>query len=1224
MTQPTEQDIQYLTENDTPENRSGFNQHFGEGAAETATGDDDGVVGVVDNTIDIVKGIPAGILDGLDNAGDTLTDAADAIGLPAGVMLMDAQGNFEPKFLSKDELADAGGDVILGDRDDPETGGVLNAVDDPTTTAGNLTKGISQFVIGMVGAGKFIKGTTVAKAAVKGAIVDFSMFDPEEARLSNLAEDWGYGNIVTDALKAEDDDTAWEGRLKNAAEGALLGGLVDGLIYGVKALKAGKAGKVDEAIAHTEAAEAATKDAFNNDGTLKPVEELTPPKERDVIDTTTPETADELAARVYKTDGVETSKVKLDTDAADEIARVADEIAATGKVPEGASSRVNLVRYLKNATDQRDLSAITLAISEVMAPALKKVDQSLALRHMKTRATNIVRELNFDGNPEVAIEAAIKRAGGVEHLQSEMMAAEMMELALTTAVKTTTDDINGSMFDAYGGTIKGAKEERRRLMRLSGEAFSAKMTILSGAGRTLRASQEGGVVRKALDSVRGTAEEATGKQLQGKDIKPLMTDDELDVLADAAAIEPSIIGKVFGKTYLAAANGVPAVVEYTLNSLLSGVKTHVANITGGLYRLHFDPIEMYGSGVPLLNGSLRGNAASRKEAFDTLIGSYKSMGHASKMAWHVLLKGENMLDPLQKVNESSVTNAIGTRNYDASSFNGKNAGELFVQSIREAHAEGIATSAKNIAGNIIRIPSRLLGAEDEFFKVAAYHGKVGALARKQALNESRKWAPEILNDARAFDKKLSEAIQMKVDDAVNARELAVGRMDKDTADVAGVGTQGGKHLDDSAIQYAEDITFTNRLEYGLGMHLQAFAQEAPLFKMIAPFIRTPTNIFRYSLQRFPVLGAFQKEMREALMSKDPAIRQQALAKQTISTMFWMGAYASVANGKITGGYPESKAERQNWKAAGIQPYSVITHNDDGTITTTSYQRAEPLSSTFGMVADLVHMSSRLDEHSKGEVAMAMTAAVVKNMSSKTYLKGLQDSIRFLQDMDGYGDSFVANRAAMLVPALLQQTNGDEYLREVHGVVEAMLAKTPWYERVDPQRNVLGSALKRPTAAWGPDAISPFAQSTWSSDPVRDELVRLEASIGLPRPKSGNVDLLSETLRVSDTQSMYDAWIERSGTIELSDATMKDALEDLIKGDEYRQAGTDPFDNGEVALPGTRVGMVRSLIKEFQDAALEELRGSHKELHQALIDDEVGAEMYEQSGRVPKFLLNVNK
>lgn len=135
-------------------------------------------------------------------------------------------------------------------------------VEDRDSVAFGLTSGITQFATGFVpvlgvmsklnkvkrigdmvgrvrGAGAFGRAVTggVAKDMLAGGVADFAVFNPQEARFSDLVEDFGFNNPITGYLQSDEDDSAFEGRMKNVLEGAGLGLVADGLIRGVKAAK---------------------------------------------------------------------------------------------------------------------------------------------------------------------------------------------------------------------------------------------------------------------------------------------------------------------------------------------------------------------------------------------------------------------------------------------------------------------------------------------------------------------------------------------------------------------------------------------------------------------------------------------------------------------------------------------------------------------------------------------------------------------------------------------------------------------------------------------------------------------------------------------------------------------------------------------------------------------------------------------------------------------------
>ncbi|WP_392563856.1 hypothetical protein RHO13_11585 [Orbus wheelerorum] len=121
----------------------------------------------------------------------------------------------------------------------------LEKAPEPETVSGALLHGVSQFLVGFLPTSralKFIKPLkkmgTLARGMIAGGVADFAVFAPHEERLSNLIQSFDeLKNPVTEYLKANPDDSAAEGRLKNALEGLLLGALTEPFAHSLRALK---------------------------------------------------------------------------------------------------------------------------------------------------------------------------------------------------------------------------------------------------------------------------------------------------------------------------------------------------------------------------------------------------------------------------------------------------------------------------------------------------------------------------------------------------------------------------------------------------------------------------------------------------------------------------------------------------------------------------------------------------------------------------------------------------------------------------------------------------------------------------------------------------------------------------------------------------------------------------------------------------------------------------
>ena len=130
----------------------------------------------------------------------------------------------------------------------PHKAGLQNVVPEAAaneSAGGKIARGLVQFAVPFTAVSKAMavpQVGRVATAMAAGAVTDAVVFDPHEARLSNLLVEQGKGNpafdnAVTRYLAAHPDDGNAEGRLKNVLEGAGLGVAVDGVLRGIKQLR---------------------------------------------------------------------------------------------------------------------------------------------------------------------------------------------------------------------------------------------------------------------------------------------------------------------------------------------------------------------------------------------------------------------------------------------------------------------------------------------------------------------------------------------------------------------------------------------------------------------------------------------------------------------------------------------------------------------------------------------------------------------------------------------------------------------------------------------------------------------------------------------------------------------------------------------------------------------------------------------------------------------------
>jgi len=377
-------------------------------------------------------------------------------------------------------------------------------------------------------------------------------------------------------------------------------------------------------------------------------------------------------------------------------------------------------------------------------------------------------------------------------------------------------------------------EARARHVMIQEEVYG----ITAEAGRALRAFRalEGGEEAKALGQI---LEESTGMdlfQLQ-REAKLLF---ELDT--------PQKISKFIGETRKPTFKDM--LIEFWINSLLSGPMTHVKN--------------MLGNSMIALNSVAETAVASQ---VSRILGSENKIeiGEAKARFFGIMQGANEGLIAAGKIlkDENAIYGSHTVENYRMKAIPGK-------------------------AGEVIRIPTRLLSAEDEIFKAIGYRQELNTLAYRQASKEGL--------SGKSLSDRMAEILQNPSEETMK-----------------------------QAVKAAEYQTFTNSLG-PTGRAIQNFANSHVLAKFVVPFVRTPANILKYAGERTPI-GFLSREVRDNLSGKNGTIaRDTQMARMAIGTTIATAFAWQALQGNITGGGPSDSKEKAVMRMTGWQPYSIKIGN----------------------------------------------------------------------------------------------------------------------------------------------------------------------------------------------------------------------------------------------------------------------------------------------------------
>jgi endonuclease YncB( thermonuclease family) len=428
-------------------------------------------------------------------------------------------------------------------------------------------------------------------------------------------------------------------------------------------------------------------------------------------------------------------------------------------------------------------------------------------------------------------------------------------------------------------------------------------------------------------------------------------------------------------------------------------------------------------------------------------------------------------------------------------------------------------------GKIIRTPTRLLSAEDELFKGIGRRMELNGLATRLAAKEGLK--------GDAFKRR-----------------------------VADLSTNPTDEMLEQSFDYARYVTFQRPLGK-VGQGLQNITAEWPVLKLFLPFIRTPSNIFKYVLERSPAAPVI-KEWR-ADFAAGGAKRDLALAKMALGTGTGMVVTDLASQGLITGSGPADEGAKELLRADGWQPYSIRIGD-----TYYSYQRLDPIASTLGVAADLAGTSEYMTEKQREKSAALIAAAVMKNLSNKTWLSGISSVVEALDDPDRSAKGLIARLSGSLaIPAGVAQVarTTDPILREAKEPIDAVKARIPIVSKSLPaRRDVWGRPIVNEGGV-GPNIISPIWKSMRQNDPVNNVLLKSGIGIGAPsRPKIGGKPVSDDQFRdykARAGQMTYGALAPylRSPDWSKLPLDQQEDLVDRLKRDARKQAKAGMFGGG---------------------------------------------------------------
>ncbi len=1049
---------------------------------------------------------------------------------------------------------------------------------DPETGAGAFARSTTEFVTEMVGVGKLLKTANIlqgagkavglARGTVEGTVSSRMLYDASEGRLSNmLVEHPWAANAVTQYLAAKPDDTAADALLKDTLEGIVTGGAFEGFLGALKGMRAARAAATPE-LAHA--------------AILQTAEEL------HLLRSSTDNAASQMFS--LQSDSIN-RKVGYHstTESFDSFERGKPSIYGYGDgAPDGGGiffadhpdtakdylftlQGANKGRLIKAELDIQnpkiiDMRTSGLPLSETIQKTSLENQRKLLVEAEKAGHDGAILKLDngqeeyvvFDPKKIKQLESADVKKSHALNTRAKQVALKSKPLMSDDLKKVIVDDLStgteGSSRITSGtdfnfDTMEGP-DAAKQAINLVSDALAPEIDKMKGGVQTLQQTNEladilGEEPAKLMANLSIDAQGAStmaarvvaGKQLLqsvGRQIAnearivglgtatperlnklidtmgnlqthlkttitgaarttsagrirtaASFTAEELNLLVasggDAKAMGRLIQQKTLAGTIIGVHN------EVWINALLSAPVSHAKNVAGGLYNTLMQPLNR------TVGGALSLDVASAREGISTFVGLWKSQTEALKMAWKAFQTETPVLNP------------------------------------RDAKFETISKAIPGFWGKAVRLPSRFLMAEDEFFQQINYRANLYSKFTREGMDQG-------LNGA-----DLATHVQSSIERSF----LANGQANLDNAI-----TQESK-------RQAARSTFTEELRPdSYAAEITRFVTTHPEARVVLPFVKTPYNILRQAVQSSGPIGLFTKTVREELAAGG-ARRAEALGRMGTGSAIGVAAVGYAISGNITGARPKTPDGKVAPMPEGWQPYSIKVGNRY-----VSYQGLEPISTMIGTVADMVQLSEHVSEDERHGLGSAITMGIVNNLSNKSYLQGLTQLIDVIESDDPNKlESFMRQRAASYIPAISGQTAkaADPLTKQAWDVKEALMLRVPGLsDKVPPMYNLLGKPVEH---SKGTFMVNPFSFSDTVPGHVTEELSRLAR-------REGGFELPPKTLdQVKLTHEQYARMMELRGSKTIGGKTLEENVAELVKSDKYQSLGDS-------------IGIYKSAKREF--------------------------------------------
>jgi hypothetical protein len=1064
--------------------------------------------------------------------------------------------------------------------------------DDADTALGSVTSSISQFISGWyltapIKPLKFTKGakatTNFAKATTRGAVADFVAFDEETGRFVDMVNTQfpSLQNPLFDYLSSEGkDETFYEARLKNAIEGALLGGVMEGVVRGsapfIKEQLSGFSQwmKLKRKSLTGENVDMA-KLAKLEQGLVESAERnLTPSGKnstKKLVDSIINDSATEQIGGIVRT-------LKDKAEAEDINKRIVDNF--TGFIERAKKGEKGL--NFKDIDEALDLGLSPRAYADtdfgiIVLDALQRVIRS---------------EKKFDVMSTEIIERQATKQG-YDIIQTTKMLGQLgkkMEdgLKFMYASQAIQQNLADALYKMSVGLSKGTKEFTENeakittalLMRLM--RFDDKVASNLGRGLNLRRVLKDSNVDLDRQNILNLVK---SMDTWDGDFKAFY--EGIAVVKDKNMLT-RIVDFIFRNKFWNRAN------EVWMSFALSNPKTQVINTISTANNLFLRPVATWAG---------------------------------SKMTWGM---DDFTKAQMREQGDEALATIAGYRSYlsDAVTFMKKSFNEE--DSILFAGSTKFDTNTKALGNSrlakAVRTPLRGLTAVDEFFKQIAYRSKLMAMAVREARTQGLSTTKKTLT--------LPDGKQISEFDEYVAKRFKAGF---DETGVIAVDKEASRFAKE--VTFTKDLDGILGKVQQITNEVPIMKQILPFVKTpsnlaLQAIEMTPFGLVGKNWKH--TTGASRDAVRIAEVRGRVAVGTGILSLASLLSVSGLitGGYHPDKNVrrlqqsqgfqpysiKIGDTYIEyGRLDPIGMLIGVVADYSTIYNdlNDE--------DRAKIENNALSFMVNLQQGAEEnigLDTKIMNGITSTYKAGF-KNIASKTYLRGLIDFLKAVDgtDVDKRGAWWLQNKASSYVPNLFTKIMNDPFLRETTNTVEAFKKKLGGMD-LPKTYNVLGEPIMSNQGTIGRlfnGLINPLTVKTEKQDAVLKSLVDNEINIPALERVIKDVDLTKFVNKETGMTAFeeYNELIGKSG--------LRKELESLIKTDRYKNAPTEIIVDENLKIQGGKKAMIYNIVKRYRDIAFSQIQFNSKyksvmndkiSLNQAYINKEIIKSVGKATNKIP--------